>query len=213
MNYEMLDKMKIWGTIILFLAGLYFIFNYNTRSVIENFETSSNCPNVLLEKDGKFLLYNSSKMEVPGVNPVQFNNLEEYTEFVSWLRGNGIKCPVLFAKQTYTTQGDKSYKICPSGDPDICGLPQTQLPTVSKLIDAGHNKGSMPGFDPNNQYVGDYTPLDKMYNEGEKQKLSANPMDNNWGGVKYAQESVYKGDYSGDQVSVYVDNKPLNREK
>lgn len=202
----MFKNIKVWITAILFIAGLYFVLNYNTHTVVENFDVPSNCPNILLEKDGKFLLYNSSKSEVPGINPIQFNNLEEYTEFVSWLRGNGIKCPVLYAKQTYTTQGDKSYKICPSSDPDICGLPQTQLPTESKLIDAGHNKGSMPGFDPQNQYVGDYTPLDKLFHEGETQKLSANPMDNNWGGIKYSQEAIYKGDYSGNEVSVYVEH-------
>ena len=202
---EIITKnLTLYLAIILFIAGVYFVFNYTSQSLIETFDVPSNCPNVLLEKDGKFLLYNTTKSEVPGVNPVQFNNLEEYTEFISWLRGNGIKCPVLYAKQTYTTQGDKSYKICPSGDPDICGLPQTQVPTESKLIDAGHNKGSMPGFDPHNQYIGDYTPLDNMFNEGETKKQSANPMDNNWGGVKYSREAVYHGNYAGDEVKVYT---------
>lgn len=204
MKLEFDNKMKLIIVGVLFLAGLYFIFNYKTGSLIENFDVPSNCPNVLLEKDGQFLLYNSTKSEVPGVNPVKFNNLEEYTEFVSWLRGNGVKCPVLYAKQTYTTQGDKSYKICPSGDPDVCGLPQTQVPVESKIIDAGHNKGSMPGFDSQNQHVGDYTPLDKMFKEGEDKKISANPMDNNWGGIAYSRMAVDRGDYKGSEVKVYA---------
>lgn len=193
---------KLFIVSFIFLAGLYFTMNYKRDNLVESFEVTSNCPNILMEKDGKFLLYNSRKLEVPGVNPVQFNTLEEYTEFVSWLRGSGIKCPVLYAKEINTTQGDKSYKICPSGDPDICGLPQTQHPTESKLIDAGHDKGSMPSFDPNNQYIGEYTPLDKMFHEEELNEESANPMDNNWGGAKYSREMVESGAYTQDEVKI-----------
>jgi len=199
--------MRLLAILLFFLAGLHFTLNYSTKSVIEpfvdNFDVPYNCPNLLIEKDSKFLLYNTSKLEVPGVNPIQFNNLEEYTEFVNWLRASGVKCPVLFAKQTYTTQGDKSYKICPSGNPDICGLAQNTEPqTVTPLFDAGHDKGSMPSYDPQNQYVGYYTPLDKMFHEGETRPISANPLDNNWGGPRYSEDAVNRGEYRSDQILV-----------
>lgn len=200
-------NVKVWLVIILFLAGLYFVYTYSTNSLIEAFDVPYNCPNILVEKDGKFLLFNSSKVKIPGINPIQFDTLEEYTEFVDWLRGNGIKCPILYAKQTYTTQGDKSYKLCPSGDVDLCGLPQTQVPTITKLINAGHNKGSMPGFDQHNQNIGDYTPLDVLFKEGETQDKSANPMDANWGGIIYSRSAVARGDYADNEVEVYVDDK------
>lgn len=200
------SKIKIIIALIVFLAGLFFTTqSKNNNKLIEGFENnniSSNCPNLLIQKDGGFYLYNTQKMEVPGVNPIKFDHLEEYTEFIEWLRGSGIRCPVLFAKQTYTTQGDKSFKICPSDDPSICGLPQSQFPQETKLINAGHNKGSMPAFDPDNQYIGEYTPLDKMFHEEERQQLSDNPIDNNWGGARYSQQSVDSGKYSGDTVSI-----------
>ena len=125
--------------------------------------------------------------------------MEEYTEFIEWLRGSGIRCPVLFAKQTYTTQGDRSFKICPSADRSICGLPQTQQPE-SKLINAGHDKGSMPAFDPDNQYIGENTPLDKMFHYEEREEISDNPMDNNWGGAQYSRDVVKTGKYADNTV-------------
>jgi len=201
MNFNS-TKFKIFIALLVFLAGLYFTTKTSTTKEAFNL-LSSNCPNLLIEKDSKFYLYNTQKVEVPGVNPIKFDHLEEYTEFIEWLRASGIRCPVLFAKQTYTTQGDKSFKICPSNDPSICGLPQTQQPE-SKLINAGHNSGSMPAFDQNNQYIGENTPLDKMFHYEEKQSISDNPLDNNWGGAQYSRNAVKGGKYADDTVERYI---------
>ena len=61
------------------------------------------------------------------------------------------------------------------------------------LMDAGrddppYNSNSYPGFDPGNQYIGVYTPLDKMFKDDAE--LSPNAMDTNWGGVGYTQNVV-----------------------
>ena len=77
---------------------------------------------------------------------------------------------------------------------------QSGLPTVKKtqipllpLYDANHddlpyNQNSSAGFDPQDQYVGAFTPLDRNFNfEGEK---SINPMDTNWGGAIYSRKIV-----------------------
>lgn len=198
MNY----KFIIIG--LLFILGLYFIINNSSKSCIEGFTEQSNCPNLLIKKDNAYYLYNTNKVEVPGVNPVRFNSLDEYSEFVSWLQGSGIRCPILYLQQTYDTQGQQTLKMLPDPDSPNSGLPQVQpgMPTVTKLFDAGHNKGSMPGFDPLNQYVGDYTPLDQIANE--KQSLSDNPMDNNWGGVQYSRSQVESGKYDDEAVDTYT---------
>ena len=69
----------------IFLLGLYFIFN---NPLEEGFKETSDmpyrCPNILIQKGNTFLLYNSKLAKVPGVNPLTFNNLEDYTEFVDW---------------------------------------------------------------------------------------------------------------------------------
>ena len=56
----------------------------------------------------------------------------------------------------------------------------------------------MPGFDPMNQYIGDYTPLDQIFHQEESLGKSDNPMDTNWGGVGYSQKEVKMGVYAGD---------------
>ena len=225
-----MDKINIKLIIIgcIFLMGLYYFCNPN---LIENFNASSSglCPNILYEKNNKIHLYNSKKAKVPGVNPIVFNNLEEYTEYVQWLRSRGIKCPILYLQKSYDTQDNLVYKIRPSPTELQGGLSeqtiylnnlqdniQNESPDKdveylypqeeSSLLDAStddkpYNENSYPGFDPENQYIGLNTPLDKKFHS--KSSISANPMDSNWGGVQYTQKKVDAGDYKSDEVFEY----------
>ena len=59
-----------------------------------------------------------------------------------------------------------------------------------------------PGFDPDNQYIGVDTPLDKLYHQ--QSGTSDNPMDINWGGVKFTKQSVASGKYDEDEVKIQV---------
>jgi len=109
--------------IIAFLAGIYFIVNYSSKEAFENMNEKPRCPNILIQKDAKFYLFNSKLAKVPGVNPVVFNNLEEYVEFLDWQRGMGIRCPVLYLQHTYDAQGQSVYKMRPSVTNPQGGLP------------------------------------------------------------------------------------------
>jgi hypothetical protein len=55
----------------------------------------------------------------------------------------------------------------------------------------------MPSFDPLNQYIGDYTPLDAMFHDTEN-KYSDSAMDTNWGGSAYTEKDIAEGKYAGD---------------
>jgi len=204
------DMPMKWGFIVfVFLIGFYCsVFQPEKSSPIEGFSLSGDskkCPNVLIQKGKEVYLYNSKLAEVPGVNPMKFDNLEEYTEFVKWQRSQGINCPVLFMQNSYDAQGKEIYKIKPSpnssqeGLPPVSSLaeadmlnvpPGTRPSQVSLLYDASrddppYNKESYPGFDENNQEIGLYTPLDKMFKEGETSSVpSGNAMDDNWSGVQ-----------------------------
>lgn len=200
MNYSNIIFILV---LLIFIYGVYSNFNFNLRESfsvindIENIFTKTNCPNLLIQKDNKFYMYNTNKAEVPGVNPIQFDNLEDYSEFHQWIKSQGINCPILYLQQMYDSQGNQTYRILP--DPSN---PQLGIPTT-KLYDAGHNKGSMPGFDPLNQYIGDNTPLDNLFNIEERTQLfSDNPMDSNWGGPSYSREIVQSGKYLGDQIYI-----------
>jgi len=177
------------------------------------------CPDILIQKDKTFFLYNSKLEKVPGVNPIQFDNLEQYVEFSEWQRSQGIICPVLYLQRTFDTQGNSVYKVRPSVTELQGGLPPSiitdpkkyppQNPNPTLLVDATrndepYNTNSMPGFDQTDQYVGSTTPLDMMDQHEEHLLYSANAMDPNWGGAKYTQSLVEKGAYKGNEVSIRV---------
>jgi hypothetical protein len=164
-------------------------------------------------------LYNSQVAKVPGVNPLRFNNLEDYVEFMKWQRSQGIVCPVLYLQQTNDAQGKNIYKIRPSPVDLQGGLPpmidttvgagRNRLPPITKLMDSNRNDppfntNSYPGFDATGFNMGDVTPLDLMNFIQQDSGMSPNPMDPNWGGPKFTQHLIDSGYYQGDQVSIYI---------
>ena len=208
--------------IVLFLAGLYFYAKYTGTKYSESFTNNSDekrCPNILIQKGSRFYLYNSKVAKVPGVNPIEFENLEDYTEFLDWQHSQGIRCPVLFLQQTYDAQGNPVYKARPSVTEQQGGLPPTYPgpPNPTLLVDATrndppYNTNSMPSYDQTDFYVGTTTPLDKMNNNQNTTQdenmlyagPSPNPMDTNWGGAEYTQSLVDKGYYAENEVKMRV---------
>ena len=176
------------------------------------------CPNILVQKGLKYYLYNSKLAKVPGVNPIEFANLEEYVEFIDWQRSQGIRCPVLYLQHTYDAQGDAVYKVRPSVTEMQGGLPPTtstsvtsqlQNPNPTLLVDATrddppYNTNSVPAYDQSSQYVGATTPLDVMNQSQENLLHSPDPMDPNWGGQDYTQSLVDSGYYKGNEVKIAI---------
>jgi hypothetical protein len=201
MSYSVLKKL-IGFTI--FLGGLYFYICYTKNpNMIEGLTTIDGelrCPNLLIQKGPKFYLYNSNIASVPGVNPIEFNNLEEYTEFLEWQRGAGIRCPVLYVQNTYDAQGERVYKVRPSVTELEGGLP----PTTPVPLPLKFNESIDPTFDQSNYYVGSISPLDQIKNSNYNMLYSDNPMDPNWGGQKYTQALVDADYYKGNEVSINV---------
>jgi len=214
---------KLLLILIVFFLGFYILLNYSSKE-IEEFTLGSRsyeCPDIIIKKGNKIYLKKSNKAIVPGINPIVFNNLNEYVEFMHWQRSQNINCPVLYLEESYNAQGDKTYKMRPNmfypqGGLNTYNPEEETLPSTapkyeeSLLIDAArndppYNKNSYPGFDPQNQYVGLEVPIDKLFHQQEKYVKSDNPMDRNWGGVEYSQESVESGKYSDENVKIYVD--------
>jgi hypothetical protein len=203
--------------IILFLIGLYFYAKTSnpkySEGLTNNNSVQAKCPNMLIQKGSSFYLFNSKLADVPGVNPIEFNNLEDYVEFLDWQQSQGINCPVLYLQQSFDAQGGETYKVRPSVSELQGGLPPNPpvYPNPTLLIDATRNDppyniNSFPAYDQSSQYVGATTPLDAMNILQEKQKVSPDAMDPNWGGAAYTQSLINSGYYSGDNVSIYVDN-------
>lgn len=186
---------------ILLIMGLWILqYSFDFR---ENFSSmSNNCPDRIIQQKDGIYLYWSNKAEIPGINPIKFDNLEDYVEYVNWIKSQNIRCPILFYKETYSTQNKKMLTV----DPDLSIFPElNDEPPKSKLIDGNrgpnkkYNKNQYPSYDPENQYIGVTTPLDKMFNNNDVD-VSDNPMDSNWGGQEVTEKAVESDKYAGDEV-------------
>jgi len=210
--------MSTWAILAMFIIGLLFTMTHSSRSVQEAFQgrasdngppNKNRCPDILIQKGSQLYLHNSRLANVPGVNPIKFNNLEEYVEFTDWQRGQGIRCPILYLQHSFDAQGKPVYKIRPSPLNLQGGLPPVASAGISasnanaNFIDDADkpamNAGSYPAFDPMEPNVGSA--------KGQPKKLkglSANPMDPNWGGDSYTQSLIDAGKYAGDEVSIMI---------
>jgi hypothetical protein len=182
--------------------------NANGNGETRNFDSinTDRCPNILIQHGNEIFLYNSKVEKVPGVNPIRFKNLEDYSEFMDWLQGRGIRCPVLFLQFSYDSQGNAVYKMRPSPT-DLQGglspnVPYSPAPAaLVQIMDASRdnppfNNQMYDGYDPLNFNIGDYTSQDAAFRAKElTMTYSDNPMDSNWGGIRYSESVVDSGAY------------------
>jgi len=199
------DNVKLLVIACFTLLGLYYYVNsYKYYETMENAGSNKRCPNMLIEKDGAYYLYNSNLAVVPGVNPIQFKNLEDYSEFIEWQNSQNINCPVLYLQYSTDTQNNELIQVKPSIFENQGGLPSIERDPLTKdsekyieenkILDATldnskeFNKNSYQGIDLQNQDIGLDNPIDKMFYSTESK--SVNPMDPNWGGKQYTEKAV-----------------------
>jgi hypothetical protein len=193
--------LKNYLIVAAFLGGLYFCSTYKHSDVKEYFNLMNQCPNLLIRKGKEIHLVNTRKAEIPGINPIKFNNLEEYAEYVEWQKSVGIKCPVLYFQESYNTQNEKGLRLLndpinpnngmTSTPPPLNDAPEVLL-TDSNRDDPPYNQNQYSGFDENNQTIGENTPLDNITTGNQ---FSPNPMANNWGGHKLTADAIKSGLY------------------
>ena len=116
-----MSNIILYLSVFVFLMGLYFYAMHGENNTkIEGFKSKGfknkniRCPNLLIQKHGRYYLYNNNIAEVPGVNPIVFDNLEDYVEFIEWQQSIGIRCPVLYLQKSQNTQGEDTYNVRPS---------------------------------------------------------------------------------------------------
>ena len=212
------DTVKLIVIACFTLLGLYYYINsYKYYETMENAGSNRRCPNMLIEKDGAYYLYNSNLAVVPGVNPIQFKNLEDYSEFIEWQNSQNISCPVLYLQYSTDTQNNELIQVKPSIFENQGGLPSIQRDPLSKdseqyieenkILDATldnskeFNKNSYQGIDLQNQDIGLDNPIDKMFYSTERK--SVNPMDPHWGGKQYTEKAVENNEFKERYVSKY----------
>lgn len=184
--------------LITFAVGFTVCLSRNETESFRNMfeekqeQVKRNCPDLLVNRPGGLFLINSS---LPDIDPIRFSNLDEYIEYAE----NHKDCPVLFLQQENDAQGNDTYRLRPS--PFSMDGGTTPVP----IVDAGrenppYNQDMYPGFDAHGRDIGTYTSMDVTHDSTEKELLSDNPMDPNWGGVTFSQESVLSDKYADNVV-------------
>ena len=188
--------------ILMFVIGMIYNLTVTNKKVMEGFK-EHNCPNLLVKKDGKFYLVNKTNKWRQGSNPYEFDNLEEYAEFVEEQQKNGSKCPVLYYEQTYDAQNKIGYRMLSDPFEKDAGMPsyneQVEKREPRQLRDAHrddppYNQNNYAGFDGDDQQIGVLTPLDLV---GDTSQPSGNPMASNWGGHKVTHNQLLAGKHKG----------------
>jgi hypothetical protein len=200
------NKIIVVIAIIVFILGVLNNIMYSRNEIIEGYRGSGGrkCPNLLVKKDGKYLLVNSNMPVVVGVNPIEFGTLDEYATFVKYQKENGLRCPVLYYEEAYDAQSNRGYRQY--SDPlDKKGGVASYREEVGyrepdeMLMDANrdnppYNQNNYAGYDADDQEIGVVTPLDNVrspYNP------SPNPMARNWGGHEFTDKMVKMGVFKG----------------
>tara|TARA_B100000035_G_scaffold228634_1_gene196924 strand:- start:209 stop:787 length:579 start_codon:yes stop_codon:yes gene_type:complete len=184
---------KLLVPFIIFLLGLYISLNYSSHSFKDGFVgDDDNCPDLLVQQGTELHLLNTKKAKIPGVNPIKFENLEEYVEYLDWQNYHGIKCPVLHFQKQYDAQGQEIYKI-KDYISDELDLPISQKydAEISELMDANYNGNKnlhFQGYDKDNQYIGQYNKLDQKFNEDCK-GINLNAMHTCWSGEEASKNA------------------------
>lgn len=196
---------RLFLALLVFVLGLYFIIKKPYTMNREYFENKEKipdkCPNMLILKDNKFYLFNSKRKIVPGVNPIVFNSLDEYSKFIEWQNSNNIHCPVLHLQYTTNTQNEDLMVIKPSVfSTNASALNKTSSLSKNNMNinendndNIKYNTNMYSGFDKYNQTIGITTELDRKFIS--KDEISDNPMDPHWGGNKYTMDKIKEGKY------------------
>lgn len=169
----------IIGTIFV-IGVITTVLYYNVR--IEGLDVKYECPEKLIKTGDSYKLYDGSNIEVD-----QLSSLDDYVKLIQSQYDQNIFCPILSLEQ----KSDLSPSLLKSSQQDE---------KISLLIDANRNSdvynvNLFPGFDPMNQYIGSNTPLDLLHKLEQNNKVSANPMDPNWGGNSYTRKVIESGYY------------------
>lgn len=199
--------------VIVFISGFFILLSQKNgiTSLKEGFEKPvEGCPDLLIQKGSVLLLYNTNQPLIEGTNPIPFFNLDEYIQYLENQRNKGINCPVLYLQEETNAQGEDIYRIRPSPFDLQGGLPpmvDTGIPRIPvEVSDASrdssiYNKGQHAGFDPQGQYIGIYTEIDKIHDSTQSKRISDNPMDYNWAGTTYTQQMIDSGKYEENNVT------------
>ena len=179
----------------------------------ESFSTNQSCPNMLIKRGDKIIMYNRDADPSDGTYPRTFENIDEYIEFVESQREKGIRCPVLFLQQETDIQGNDVLRARPSPTDMAAGaritpahsaiLPMSAAAKLNNMTPSSSSSNSTYApFDAHGFDVGRITALDEVHASTETNtgECSENQMDSNWCGVAFTANAVAGGKYAENEI-------------
>lgn len=143
----MLSKILVIICVLFVILLFIYIFSNYAEGLI-GYES---CPDMLIQKGTQYLLYNTYNPE-SATNPIIFDNLNQYAEYVKTESDKGKVCPILFVQQVSGAQGETTYKI--RNDPLN---PQDIDYKSSSSIQTNDGTGSVSSSTENSQTKEKYT--------------------------------------------------------
>jgi hypothetical protein len=206
-----IQSIAILFLILTFLAGFIVLLN---NGIKYDTSISNGCPNLLVRKGNKLSLLDSNAKYSPGINPMIFDNLDSYKDYLEKQKQKGLSCPVLYIQEENDVQGRDVYKMYSDPLERDNGLMTMNLVTnmeenMENVVDLSGSQGPFntnqyPSFDPQGLYIGKFTSLDAVHDSTITQNennISDNAMDSNWGGVLKTQQVVSTGKYVENEVN------------
>jgi hypothetical protein len=203
-----IQSIAILFLIITFLAGFIVLLN---NGIKYDDSTPNGCPNLLVRKGNKLSLLDSNAKYSPGINPMIFDNLDSYKDYLEKQKEKGLSCPILYIQEENDVQGNDVYKMYsdPLERENVMTMNLVTMENMENVIDLSGNQGPFntnqyPSFDPQGLYIGKFTSLDAVHDSTITQNadnISDNAMDSNWGGVIKTQEVVASGKYVENEVN------------
>ncbi len=187
--------------ITMFLIGLYFTATVKHSDLVEGFTDGANqdskkgCYDLLVKKDGRFYLYNSKVSYVPGVNPIVFNGLAEYGQYMEWEKKHGIKCPILMVEHMIDSQNESKYNLMPKALSDPGEMKMFNGLNAASSSQPLNKPIDNPKIQKFNEVINEYL-SDSTIDGNTTLGKSANAMDSNWGGTDYARKMVDNGHFT-----------------
>lgn len=181
----------------------------------EPFSTTQSCPNMLIKRGNKIVMYNRDADPSDGTFPRTFENIDEYIEFVESQREKGIRCPVLFLQEETDVQGNDVLRARPSPTDMAAGAHITpahsttlnmsaaaKLNGISAPAATGAKDSAYAPFDAHGFDVGKITALDEVHASTETNTgdCSENQVDSNWCGVSFTASAVAGGKYADNEI-------------
>ena len=193
-------KVIVIIVIIVFILGILNNVMYSRKDIIEGYKGATICPNLLVKKSGKFILVNTNMKQIPGVNPIEFKSLDEYSKFLKYQKEKGIRCPILYYEESYDAQSNRGYRQYSSPLNKKGGVasykqevgyrePDNML-TDANRDNPPYNQNNYAGYDDDDQNIGVTTPLD---NVRSPYSPSPNPMAKDWGGHEFTDKLLKMG--------------------